>query len=240
MTGRPYVFGSIFRFEGQVSVFDARKGPCYRCLFPEPPPPGSVPSCAQSGVFGMLPGTIGTLQASETVKLILGIGTPLIGKLLLYDALDMSWQTIFLHKNPHCKICGSEPSVHELIDYEGFCGVSVRNTSDGAAGGDLDVEARQLSEMLAMGEKIHLLDVREPNERQISNINGSVSIPLGELSAHLPDWNRSEKVIVYCRSGVRSVQGMQILAASGFSLVKNLHGGINAWVREIDPSQPTY
>jgi adenylyltransferase/sulfurtransferase len=188
----------------------------------------------------MLPGTIGTLQASETVKLILGIGTPMICKLLLYDALDMSWQTIFLHKNPHCKVCGTEPSVHELIDYEGFCGVSVRNTSDGAAGGGLDVETRQLSEMLALGEKIHLLDVREPNERQISNINGSVSIPLGALAAHLPDWNRSEKVIVYCRSGVRSVQGLQILAASGFSQVKNLHGGINAWVREIDPSQPTY
>jgi sulfur-carrier protein adenylyltransferase/sulfurtransferase len=240
LTGKPYIYGSIFRFEGQVSVFDARTGPCYRCLFPEPPPPYSVPSCAQSGVFGVLPGTIGTIQASEAIKIILGIGTSLVGRLLLYDALDMSFQTISLHKNPHCKLCGPKAEIHELIDYEGFCGAPVKNTNGGSAGNGLDVEPRQLAEMLAGGEKLHLLDVREPNEQQISNIHGSVLIPFGGLANHLPDWNHDDKIVVFCRSGGRSTQALQILAASGFNHVKNLHGGINAWVREIDPAQPLY
>jgi adenylyltransferase/sulfurtransferase len=185
LLGIPNVYGSIFRFDGQVSVFDARRGPCYRCLFPEPPPPGLVPSCAEGGVLGVLPGTIGTLQATEALKLILGIGEPLIGRLLLYNALDMSFDFVTLRKNPSCKVCGPDPEITELIDYEAFCGVPGHDHEEGSAGAGWDIEAGELAGRLQRGERIKLLDVREPHELEISHLEGAHLIPLGQLAARL-------------------------------------------------------
>ena len=185
LLGKANVYGSIFRFDGQVSVFDAKQGPCYRCLFPEPPPPGLVPSCAEGGVLGVLPGTIGTLQATEALKLILGIGEPLIGRLMLYNALDMSFEFVKLRKNPHCKVCGPDPEVTELIDYEAFCGVPGHDHEEGAVGGGWDIEAPELAERIKNGNHIHLIDVREPHELEISHIDGAQLIPLGQLAFRL-------------------------------------------------------
>src|SRR5512145_562914 len=180
LTGKPNIYGAIFRFDGQVSVFDARRGPCYRCLFPEPPPPGLVPSCAEGGVLGILPGTIGTLQATEALKLILGIGEPLIGKLLLYNALDMSFDFVKLRKNPNCKVCGANPEVTELIDYEAFCGVPSHDHDEGAVGGGWDITAAELAERMKEGNHLRLIDVREPHELEISRLDGATLIPLGQ------------------------------------------------------------
>ncbi len=182
MTGKPNVYGSIFRFEGQVSVFWADRGPCYRCLFPEPPPPGLIPSCAEGGVFGVLPGTIGTLQATEALKLLLDIGSPLIGQLLLYDALDMSFQTVQLKKNPECKVCSSDPQITELIDYEAFCGVPGHDRQEDLLPSEWEIEAGDLAGRIAGGEQIKLIDVREPHELRISAIEGATLIPLGSLA----------------------------------------------------------
>src|SRR5512143_462506 len=185
--GKPVIYGSIFRFDGQVSVFDARRGPCYRCLFPEPPPPGLVPSCAEGGVLGVLPGTIGTLQATETLKLLLGIGEPLIGRLLLYNALDLSFEFVKLRKNPKCKVCGPEPEVTELIDYEAFCGVPGHDHEEGSVGGGWDITAKELAQELRSDRPVHLLDVREPHELEISRIAGAQLIPLGQLASRLSE-----------------------------------------------------
>jgi adenylyltransferase/sulfurtransferase len=240
LLGKPNVYGSIFRFDGQVSVFDARHGPCYRCLFPEPPPPGLVPSCAEGGVLGVLPGIIGTLQATEALKLILGIGETLNGRLLLFNALDMSFDFVNLRKNPNCKICGPNPEVTELIDYEEFCGVPGHDHEEGSVGGDWDIEALQLSEKLQQGEDIHLLDVREPHELEISRLEGADLIPLGQLAARLSELDSADDMVVFCKGGTRSARALELLASAGFRKVKNLKGGINAWAQEVDPSLPIY
>jgi molybdopterin/thiamine biosynthesis adenylyltransferase/rhodanese-related sulfurtransferase len=240
LLGKPNVYGSIYRFDGQVSVFDARVGPCYRCLFPEPPPPGLVPSCAEGGVLGVLPGTIGTLQATEALKLILGIGETLNGRLLLFNALDMSFDFVNLRKNPNCKICGPNPEVTELIDYEEFCGMPGHDHEEGSVGGDWDIEARQLAEKLYHGEPIHLLDVREQHELEISHLEGADLIPLGQLAARLSELDSADEMVVFCKSGTRSARALELLASAGFRKVKNLKGGINAWAQEVDPSLPIY
>ena len=240
LLGKPNVYGSIFRFDGQVSVFDARNGPCYRCLFPEPPPPGLVPSCAEGGVLGILPGTIGTLQATEVLKLILGIGEPLIGKLLLYNALDLTFEFVNLRKNPNCKVCGSDPEITELIDYEAFCGVPGYNHEDGAIGGAWDISAKELAVRLREGNHIRLLDVREPHELEISKLDNATLIPLGQLAARLSELDSAEEMVVFCKAGTRSARALELLTGAGFRKVKNLKGGINAWSREIDDSLPVY
>jgi molybdopterin/thiamine biosynthesis adenylyltransferase/rhodanese-related sulfurtransferase len=241
LLGKANVYGSIFRFEGQVSVFDAREGPCYRCLFPEPPPPGLVPSCAEGGVLGVLPGTIGTLQATEALKLILGIGEPLIGRLMLYNALDMSFEFVNLRKNPKCKICGPEPEVTELIDYEEFCGVPGHDHDEGEVGGGWDITATELADRLRSdGQHIKLIDVREPHELEISKIEGAKLIPLGQLAARMSELDSADEIVLFCKSGTRSARALELLASAGFRKMKNLKGGINAWAREVDHSLPIY
>jgi len=240
LLGKPNVYGSIFRFDGQVSVFDARRGPCYRCLFPEPPPPGLVPSCAEGGVLGVLPGTIGTLQATEALKLILDVGDPMIGRLLLYNALDTSFDFVTLYKNPDCKVCGREPEITELIDYEAFCGVPGHDHEEGSVGGGWDIEVTELADRLQRGEAIRLLDVREPHELEISCLEGATLIPLGQLAARLSELDSAEEMVVFCKGGTRSARALELLASAGFRKAKNLKGGINAWAREIDPRLPVY
>jgi molybdopterin/thiamine biosynthesis adenylyltransferase/rhodanese-related sulfurtransferase len=243
MTGRLNVYGSIFRFEGQVSVFGAPDGPCYRCLFPEPPPPGLIPSCAEGGVLGILPGTIGTIQATEAIKLILGRGQPLIGRMLLYDALDMTWDTIKVRKDPNCPVCGEHPTQTKLIDYEQFCGVPAHDHSDfgssDAARPVPVITARDLEKRLDAGEGLFLLDVREPHEADISSIGGTL-IPKDVVRQRLNEVPRDVPVVVYCRSGSRSATVVRWLEDDGYTNVVNLAGGINAWAREIDPSIMIY
>ena len=240
LTGKPDVFGSIYRFEGQTSVFYAKEGPCYRCLFAEPPPPGLVPSCAEGGVLGVLPGTIGTIQATEAIKLLLGIGSNLIGRLLLYDALDMSFETIKLKKNPNCKVCGAHPDVTELIDYDAFCGVPGFDHDEGSAGKNWDISATELALRLKNGEKLRLIDVREPHELAISSLPGEENIPLGQLAAHLPELDSAQELVLLCKTGARSTRALELLVSAGFRKVKNLQGGINAWARDVDPKLPIY
>jgi adenylyltransferase/sulfurtransferase len=240
LTGKPNVYGSIFRFDGQVSVFHAKEGPCYRCLFPEPPPPGLVPSCAEGGVLGILPGTIGTLQATEAIKLILGIGQPLIGKLMLYNALDMSFDFVKLRKNPNCKVCGDNPEITELIDYEEFCGMPMHDHDEGSAGADWDITARELADRLSQGNDIKLIDVREPHELEISQLDSATLIPLGQLAARLSELNSADEIVLMCKAGTRSTRALEILHSAGFRKMKNLKGGINAWALEIDPNMPIY
>lgn len=240
LTGKPYIYGSIFRFEGQVSVFDARRGPCYRCLFPSPPPPGSVPSCEVAGVMGVLPGTIGTLQATEAVKLIVGIGEPLIGRLLLYDALDSTFQTIRLRKNPACKVCSATPEVTTLMDYDAFCGAPAVPVQPGSFDPALEIEPAEVARQLQSGAGLQLLDVREPNELAISRLPGALNLPLGGLAGSLGQLNPGQPVVAFCRKGIRSLQAVQILRAAGFTSARSLHGGINAWARQIDPTLYQY
>ncbi len=240
LTGKPNVYGSIFRFDGQASVFFAEQGPCYRCLFPEPPPPGLVPSCAEGGVLGVLPGTIGSIQAAEALKLILGIGEPLIGRLLLYDALDMSFQTVKLKKNPGCRICGENPEITELIDYEAFCGMPAHDHDAGSAGEDWDITAGDLAAQLNEGIDLRLIDVREPHEQEISNLDGSELIPLGQFASRLSELDSTQEIVLFCKSGTRSTRALEILVSAGFKKVKNLKHGINAWALEVDPSLPIY
>lgn len=239
-TGKPNIYGSIYRFDGQVSVFDAHRGPCYRCLFPEPPPPGLVPSCAEGGVLGVLPGTIGTIQATEALKLILGIGEPLIGKLLLYNALDMSFEFVKLRKNPKCKVCGPNPEVTGLIDYEAFCGVPGHDHDEGSAGADWDITAAELARRLQAGDGVRLLDVREPHELEISHLEGATLIPLGQLASRLSELDSAQEMVVFCKAGPRSARALELLLSAGFRKVKNLKGGINAWAKEVDPRLPVY
>jgi adenylyltransferase/sulfurtransferase len=238
--GKPNIYGSIFRFDGQVSVFYAKKGPCYRCLFPEPPPPGLVPSCAEGGVLGVLPGTVGTLQATEAIKVLLGIGTPLIGKLLLYNALDMSFDFVTLKKNPNCRVCGPNADIKELIDYEEFCGVPGHHADDTSAGANWDITVQELKARLERDPNLLLLDVREPHELQISAIQGAKNIPLGEVAQRMSELDSAEEMVVFCKRGSRSARAIEILSSAGFKKMKNLKGGINAWAEEVDKSLPVY
>lgn len=240
LSGKPFVYGSIFRFEGQVSVFDARHGPCYRCLFPEPPPPDTVPSCADAGVFGVLPGTIGSIQATEVIKLILGIGEPLTGKLLLYDALDMSMQTIHLRKNPGCKVCGESPEVTGLVDYEAFCGVPARALPEIGLEANRVIEPLDLKRRLETGDEVVLIDVRDPVEQQVAALPGALVIPLERLGQRMKELDPQREYVLFCRTGVRSARGVRQMAAAGFAKVKNLRGGLNAWAEQVDPSMWKY
>ncbi len=234
---KPNVYGSIFRFEGQVSVFHADKGPCYRCLYSEPPPPGLVPSCAEGGVLGVLPGIIGTLQALETLKLLLGVGDPLIGRLVLFDALGVKFNELKLRKNPDCPVCGKNPTIHELIDYEAFCGIAPAAPGDGQA--EFEITVEELKKRLDQRDEIKLLDVREPHEYQISNLGGKL-IPLNDLPQRVHELDSSDEIIVYCAGGIRSAKAVKFLKEVGFKKVKNLLGGINAWAERIDQSMPVY
>ena len=238
--GKPNVYASIYRFDGQVSVFYAKEGPCYRCLFPEPPPPGLVPSCAEGGVLGVLPGTIGTLQATEALKVLLGIGEPLIGKLLLYNALDMSFDFVKLKKNPNCRVCGPNADIKELIDYEEFCGVPSHDHEDeGSAGAGWDITVTELAERVKTNH-LKLIDVREPHELEISRLPNATNIPLGQLAARLSELDSAEDMVLFCKSGARSTRALELLTSAGFKKVKNLKGGINAWAKEVDKNLPVY
>lgn len=241
LLGKPNVYGSIFRFEGQCTVFWAERGPCYRCLFPDPPPPGMVPSCAEGGVLGVLPGVIGVMQAIETIKLILGLGDPLIGRLVAFDALRMRFRELKLRKDPACPICGENRSIHELIDYEQFCGVAAL---EGAAAHEEapvpEISVKELSDRLASKEDLILLDVREPHEYQICRIPGARLIPLGELPSRLHEFDSTQEIAIHCKTGGRSAQAVRAFQAAGFRRVKNVRGGIHAWSKEIDPSVPRY
>ena len=237
--GKPNVYASIYRFDGQASVFYAKEGPCYRCLFPEPPPPGLVPSCAEGGVLGVLPGTIGTIQATEALKVLLGIGEPLIGKLLLYNALDMTFDFVKLKKNPNCRVCGPNADIKELIDYEEFCGVPSHDHEEGSAGAGLDITVQELAERVKTNH-LKLLDVREPHELEISALPNAQNIPLGQLAARLSELDTADEMVIFCKSGGRSARGLELLASAGFKKVKNLKGGINAWAKEVDQSLPLY
>ncbi len=237
--GKPNVYASIFRFDGQVSVFYAKEGPCYRCLFPEPPPPGLVPSCAEGGVLGILPGTIGTIQATEALKVLLGIGDPMIGRLLLYNALDMSFDFVQLKKNPKCRVCGPNADIKELIDYEEFCGVPGHDHEDGSAGSELDITAQELSERVKTNH-LKLLDVREPHELEISALPNAINIPLGQLAGRLTELDSAEDMVVFCKGGTRSMRAIELLSSAGFKKLKNLKGGINSWAKDVDTRLPIY
>jgi sulfur-carrier protein adenylyltransferase/sulfurtransferase len=240
LLGKPNVYGSIFRFDGQATVFAPPEGPCYRCLYPEPPPPDLVPNCAEGGVLGILPGLIGVIQATETVKLILGAGKPLVGRLLLYDALEMTFREMKVRKNPRCPICGTNPTIRELIDYQEFCGVrGVEAASSHGAAGD-EITPIELKALLDRGDRTMILDVRNPEEIAICRIAGSTVIPLPELPGRLSELDRNIPMVVHCKSGARSAKAITLLQSAGFSQLRNLKGGILAWVQEVDPSQPTY
>jgi adenylyltransferase/sulfurtransferase len=240
LTQKPNVYGAVFRFDGQASVFDARVGPCYRCIFPEPPPVGTVPSCSDAGVFGILPGIIGTIQATETIKILLGIGSSLAGRLLLYNALDMQFEYVTLKKNPKCKICGEHPEISHLIDYDKFCGVpGIFHEANGRENNQ-EISAKDLLSLLKSDRQFLLIDVREPHELEISSIEGAKNIPLGEFAGHLTELDSSKEIVLFCRTGSRSRSAQKILLDAGFKKVKNLHGGINAWVQETNQRFPIY
>ncbi len=238
LLGKPNVYGSIFRFEGQTTVFGMPEGPCYRCLYPEPPPPGLVPSCAEGGVLGVLPGIIGSLQALETIKLLLGRGDSLVGRLLLFDALTMKFRELKLRKNSSCPMCGTHRKIHELIDYNEFCGIRGEEEPET----DLhvpEITAHELKERLDRGDEIYILDVREPHEYQICNLKGHL-IPLGELPRRVHELDSSHEIVAHCRSGKRSAEAVDFLRKAGFRKVHNLRGGILSWSTEVDPSVPRY
>jgi sulfur-carrier protein adenylyltransferase/sulfurtransferase len=237
LLGKPNVYGSIFRFEGQASVFWAEHGPCYRCLYPEPPPPGLVPSCAEGGVLGILPGTIGTIQATETIKLLLGIGKSLVGRLMLYNALDMGFREMKLRKDPDCPVCGENPTVTELIDYQLFCGVDPR-TERGET--DRDITPRELKERLDRGDDLVVVDVREPNEWEIARLEGTRLIPLSKLPARVHELSTADEIVLMCKGGTRSARALSQLQELGFRKLWNLKGGINRWSDEVDGSVPRY
>ena len=237
LTGKPNVYGSIFRFEGQASVFATRQGPCYRCLYPEPPPPGLVPSCAEGGVLGILPGLVGVIQATETIKLILSTGEPLIGRLLLVDALSMRFRELKLRKNPDCPVCGPHPTVTELIDYNQFCGIRGEEAAAPTTMADMTVE--QLKQRLDRGDDLFVLDVREPHEFQICNLSGYL-IPLNDLPKRISELDSSREIVVHCKMGGRSAKAVAFLQQAGFKKVLNVAGGITAWSDRVDPKVPKY
>ena len=241
ISGIPNAYGSIFRFEGQASVFATKEGPCYRCLYPEPPPPGLVPSCAEGGVLGVLPGIIGVIQATESIKLVTGIGEPLIGRFLIYDALKMKFRELRLKKDPECPVCGPNPTVTKLIDYDQFCGIAPAATENaGGTVSDWEITPVELKKKLDAGETPFILDVREPNEYQINRIPGSTLIPLGELPRRYQELPRDREIVAQCKMGGRSAKAMDFLKTVGFTNVKNLKGGILEWIDKVDPSQPKY
>ncbi len=239
MLGKPNVYGSIFRFEGQVSVFWGARGPCYRCLFPEPPPPGLVPSCAEGGVLGVLPGIIGSLQANEVIKLIAGIGDPLIGRLVLFDALKMKFRELKLRKDPQCPVCSEHPSQRGLIDYDQFCGIHPQSES-GMHEDDFEMTVDELKRRLDDGQEMTLLDVRTPQEYSIARLDGAVLIPLQELQDRLGELDPADTIVTYCHHGMRSARAVQFLRQMGFKRAINLAGGIDAWSQEVDPKVPRY
>jgi molybdopterin/thiamine biosynthesis adenylyltransferase/rhodanese-related sulfurtransferase len=238
LLGKPNVYGSIFRFEGQITIFGYADGPCYRCLYPEPPPPGLVPSCAEGGVLGVLPGIVGTIQAAETLKLLIGKGDPLVGRLLLFDALAMKFRELKLRKNPECPVCGNHPTVTKLIDYAEFCGIRGEEAPVTATNVP-EITPRELKARLDRGDDLYILDVREAHEYQICNIHGHL-IPLGELSRRAYELDSSREIVAHCRSGKRSAEAVQFLQKAGFRKIWNLKGGILAWSDEVDPSVPKY
>jgi adenylyltransferase/sulfurtransferase len=242
LSGKPNVYGSIFRFEGQASVFATEAGPCYRCLYPEPPPPGLVPSCAEGGVLGILPGLVGIIQSTEVIKLILGTGEPLIGRLLLVDALGMRFRELKLRKNPDCPVCGTHPTVTELIDYEQFCGITPPAKETQVASvqnGVPQIGPEELKRRQTAGEDVFVLDVREPHEFQIANIGGYL-VPLNDLPKRIAELDREKNIVVHCKSGGRSQRASEFLQQQGFQHVENLAGGITAWSDKVDPSVPKY
>jgi adenylyltransferase/sulfurtransferase len=240
LLGKPYVWGSIYRFDGQASVFWAEHGPCYRCLYPEPPPPGMVPSCAEGGVLGVLCGSIGSIQVNEAIKLITGIGETLVGRLMIYDALDMTYRPVKVRKDPECPVCGKNPTITELIDYEEFCGTVSEDAQKAAAGST--ITATELKDMLDRHDDIFLVDVREPNEYEIVSIPGAVLIPKGEFLSgaaleHLP---QDKRIVLHCKSGARSAECLAVVKDAGFSDAVHVGGGVLAWINQVDPSLPAY
>ncbi len=239
---KPYIYGCILRFDGQASVFDSRVGPCYRCLFPEPPPPGLVPSCAEGGVIGILPGIIGLIQANEVIKLVLGIGDSLVGRLLLFDALTMKFKEMKLRKDPSCPICGDNPTITELIDYEQFCGIVP--PSELSANLDKEIGVKQVKEMLDAKHTFKLIDVREPSEYQICKIDAATLIPLGDIEAKdlskLNGLNPDDEIVLHCKAGMRSMKALKALEEMGFRNLKSMRGGINEWSEKVDSSVPMY
>ncbi|HEX7797406.1 MAG TPA: molybdopterin-synthase adenylyltransferase MoeB [Vicinamibacterales bacterium] len=242
LLGKPNAYGSIFRFEGQASVFATKNGPCYRCLYPEPPPPGLVPSCAEGGVLGVLPGIIGVIQATEAVKLIAGIGEPLIGRFLIYDALRMHFRELKLRKDPDCPVCGTHPTVKKLIDYEQFCGLrpAAAEVVPVSASNSTEISAVELKQRLDRGEKLRIIDVREPNEWQINRIPGAQLIPLGEIPRRYAELDPDEELVMQCKVGGRSAKAADFLRSVGFKRVLNLRGGILEWIDKVDPTLPKY
>ncbi len=236
LLGKPNVYGSVFRFEGQASVFDARRGPCYRCLYPEPPGPGLVPSCAEGGVFGILPGLVGMIQATETLKLLLNLGKPLVGRLLLFDALAMQFRELELRKDPNCPLCGARPTLTRLVDHAAFC----RTGSPAEEAEGRQLAAPELKALLDRGERIRLLDVREPHEFELGRIAGAESMPLSTLPARLGSLDPREQIVVYCHHGVRSRSALELLESAGFARVSHLAGGIDSWSRLVEPGLPRY
>jgi adenylyltransferase/sulfurtransferase len=243
LLGKPNAYGSIFRFEGQASVFATKDGPCYRCLYPEPPPPGLVPSCAEGGVLGVLPGVIGVIQATEAIKLLTGIGEPLIGRFLIYDALRMRFRELKLKKDPDCPVCGTHPTVTKLIDYQQFCGIhpaAPETSTVTASTSATEITSVELKQRLDRGDKLTLVDVREPNEYQINRIPGTVLIPLGEVPRRYAELDQDAEIVVHCKMGGRSAKAADFLRSVGFKRVLNLKGGILDWIDKVDPSQPKY
>lgn len=238
LTGKPNVYGSIFRFEGQASVFAAKNGPCYRCVYPTPPPPGAIPSCAEGGVLGVLPGLVGTIQATETLKLILNQGDPLIGRLLVVDTLGMRFHEMKLRKNPNCPLCGERPTIHSLVDYEQFCSIEKENTMN-IQNGVEQITPEQLKQELDAGNNILVLDVREPHEYQVANIGGQL-IPMNDLPKRMSELDPQQDIVVHCKSGGRSQVAAEYLKKSGFTKVRNMAGGILAWSDRVDPKIPKY
>jgi molybdopterin/thiamine biosynthesis adenylyltransferase/rhodanese-related sulfurtransferase len=240
LLGKPYIWGSIYRFDGQASVFWADHGPCYRCLYPEPPPPGMVPSCAEGGVLGVLCASIGSIQVTEAIKVLTGIGDPLVGRLMIYDALDMTYRTVKVRKDPECPVCGKNPTVTELIDYEEFCGAVSEEAQEAAMGST--ISARQLKEMLDGDDEIFLVDVREPNEYEIVSIPGAVLIPKGEFlsGAALERLPQDRRIVLHCKSGARSAECLAVVKDAGFSDAVHVGGGVLAWISQVDPALPSY
>jgi adenylyltransferase/sulfurtransferase len=238
LLGKPYVWGSIYRFDGQASVFWSEHGPCYRCLYPEPPPPGMVPSCAEGGVLGVLCASIGSIQVNEAIKVITGIGEPLVGRLMIYDALEMTYRSVKVRKDPECAICGKNPTITELIDYEAFCGVVSDEANEAAAGST--ITAGELNVMRERGDDIYLVDVREPAEYEIVRIDGSVLIPPRELPSRLSELPQDKPVVLYCKTGVRSAEALALLKNAGFADARHVQGGVTAWQTQVLGDTPLY
>jgi sulfur-carrier protein adenylyltransferase/sulfurtransferase len=238
LLGKPYVWGSIYRFDGQASVFWADYGPCYRCLYPEPPPPGMVPSCAEGGVLGVLCGSVGSIQVTEAIKVLTGVGDPLVGRLMIYDALEMTYRSVKVRKDPECPLCGKNPTITELIDYEAFCGAVSDEAQEAAVGST--ITATELKQMMDADEKFLLVDVREPAEWEIVRLPGAVLIPKGDVPSKLAELPQDRPVIAYCKTGIRSAEVLALLKNAGFADAKHVQGGISAWATQVEKAQPVY